>query len=250
MKLKLNDDGSAVVKDGMPVYLYDDGKEVPFDAPAAMSKITSLNGESRGHRERAESAEKGLKAFEGITDAVAAKKAIETLKNFDDKKLVDAGEVERIKSETIKAIESKYAPIVEENSKLTAAIHAEKIGGSFARSKFIAEKLNIPPDMVEARFGGNFKLVDGKVQALDATGNQIFSRTKPGEVADFDEALSTLVEQYPYRDNIMKASGASGGGASGGAGAGGGKTMSRQIFDSQSATEQAAFVRGGGAITD
>ena len=37
MKLKL-DDGNVVVKDGKPVYEVD-GKDVPFDAPAARDKI-------------------------------------------------------------------------------------------------------------------------------------------------------------------------------------------------------------------
>jgi len=35
MKLKLNKDGSAVVKDGKPVYVHSNGREEAFDAPAA-----------------------------------------------------------------------------------------------------------------------------------------------------------------------------------------------------------------------
>lgn len=35
MKLKLNKDGSAVVKDGKPVYVHANGREEAFDAPAA-----------------------------------------------------------------------------------------------------------------------------------------------------------------------------------------------------------------------
>jgi hypothetical protein len=36
MKLKLTKDGNAVVKDGKPVYIHDDGREEAFDAPGAM----------------------------------------------------------------------------------------------------------------------------------------------------------------------------------------------------------------------
>lgn len=36
MKLKLTPDGHAVVKNGMPVYVHGDGREEPFDGPAAM----------------------------------------------------------------------------------------------------------------------------------------------------------------------------------------------------------------------
>lgn len=49
--------------------------------------------------------------------------------------------------------------------------------------------------------------------AYDGAGNKIFSRSRPGDLADFDEALETLVDQYPYKDQILKGSGASGGGA-------------------------------------
>jgi hypothetical protein len=82
----------------------------------------------------------------------------------------------------------------------------------------IAEKLAVPADMVQATFGNRFKIEDGKVVAYDANGNKIFSRARPGELADFDEALETLVEQYPYKDHILKGSGANGGGAPTGGG--------------------------------
>ena len=39
MKLKLDENGHVVVSDGKPVYVHEDGKEIPFDAPAAMQKI-------------------------------------------------------------------------------------------------------------------------------------------------------------------------------------------------------------------
>ena len=32
MKLKLDENNNVVVKDGMPVYVHEDGKEIPFDA--------------------------------------------------------------------------------------------------------------------------------------------------------------------------------------------------------------------------
>ena len=74
MKLKLDEQGNAVLQDGKPVYVHDDGKEVPFDAPGAMAKIASLNAEAKTHREAKEAAEAKLKAFDGIEDAEAAKR--------------------------------------------------------------------------------------------------------------------------------------------------------------------------------
>ena len=81
MKLKLDENGHVVVSDGKPVYVHDDGKEIPFDAPAAMQKISGLNAEANQHREAKEAAEAKLKAFDGIEDASAALKALETVKN-------------------------------------------------------------------------------------------------------------------------------------------------------------------------
>lgn len=203
----------AEIQDGKPVYIEDDGKEVAFDAVGTRNTITRLNAEAKSHRERAENAEKIAKAFEGIEDAGAARKALETVANLDAKKLVDAGEIEKVKGEISKAYQTQ---LDEANGKATTfeqQLYAEMIGGNFARSKFIADKLAVPADMVQATFGRNLKIEEGKVVAYDGQGQKIFSRARPGELADFDEALETLVSQYPHRDHILKSSGANGGGA-------------------------------------
>ena len=252
MKLKLNEDGFAVVQNGKPVYVHDDGKEVAFDAPATVQTITRLNSEAKSHRERAEAAEKTLKTFEGIADPAAAIKALETVSNLDHKKLVDAGEVEKVKAEISKAFEAKLTEATTKAQTLEQQLYSEKIGGSFARSKLIAEKLAIHSDLVQAKFGNAFKIEDGKIVAYDHTGNKIYSRSRPGEMADFDEALESLIEQYPHRESILKGSGASGGGASNNAsnGSTNNKTISRAAFNSLQATERMAHVNNGGTVTD
>lgn len=218
MKLKLDENGNAVLQDGKPVYVHDDGKEVAFDAPGTVATITRLNSEAKGHRERAENAEKAVKAFEGIDDPAAAKKALATVANLDAKTLVDAGEIETVKTEISKAFQLQLDEVTGKAQTLEQQLYAEKIGGSFSRSKFIADKLAVPADMVQATFGQNLKVEDGKVVAYDAQGQKIFSRARPGELADFDEAIETLVSQYPHRDHILKSSGANGGGAQNGGG--------------------------------
>lgn len=158
MKLKMTEDGKgAVVQDGKPVYLHDDGRELPFDAAATVTERDKLQGE----------------------------------------------------------------------------LHAEKIGGAFSRSKFIADKLAIPTDLVEARFGKNFELKDGKVVAKDAAGNPIYSGANPGELAGLDEALEMLVNAYPQREHILKGNGGAGSRPRPNmtANAGGPKTMKRADFD-------------------
>ncbi len=70
----------------------------------------------------------------------------------------------------------KYAPIVQERDAYQTQLHNELIGGGFARSKFIQENVSVPADMIQAQFGKNFKIEDGKVVAVGADGQKIFSR--------------------------------------------------------------------------
>lgn len=251
MKLKLDAEGHVVVQDGKPVYVYEDGKEVAFDALGTVGKISGLNAEAKGHRERAEAFEDKLKAFEGIEDAAEAKKALGIVKNLDEKKLIDAGQVETIKAAAIKAVEDKYAPIVKERDTLQSELVSEKVGGSFSRSKYIADKLAIPADMVQSAFGQNFKLEGNQVVGYDKAGNKLFSREKPGDIAGFDEALEIIVSGYAHKDTIMKSSGASGGGSKGAGGASGDpKSISRAAYEEMPPEARAAHFKSGGKITD
>lgn len=219
MKLKTVEvDGKqyAEIQDGKPVYVEDDGKEVAFDAAGTRSTITRLNAEAKDHRVRAESAEKIVKTFEGIDDPAAAKKALGIVANLDAKTLVDAGEIEKVKTEISKAFQTQLDEANGKAQTFEQQLYAEKIGGNFSRSKYIADKLAVPADMVQATFGQNLKIEDGKVVAYDSQGQKIFSRARAGELADFDEAIETLVSQYPHRDHILKSSNATGSGAQNG----------------------------------
>lgn len=216
MKLKLDENGHVVVQEGKPVYVHEDGKEVAFDASGTVSTITRLNAEAKSHRERAESAEKSLKGFDGIADPAAARNALDVVSKLDQKKLVDAGEIDTVRNEISKAFQTQLDEANGKAQTYEQQLYAEKIGGSFARSKYIADKLAVPVDMVQATFGQNLKIEEGKVVAYDVHGQRIYSRVRPGEPADFDEAIETLVSQYPHRNHILKSSDANGGGAQGG----------------------------------
>lgn len=252
MELKLDDKGAVVLQDGKPVYIVE-GKENAYDVASMISKISGLNGEAKAHRERAEAAEHALKAFEGIENPDEARQALTTVKNLDSKKLFDAGKVEEMRAEIraeaeraydgkLKSVEDKYKPVVAERDKLNAALNKEIIGGAFNRSKFIADKLAIPADLVESKFGNAFSLEEGKIIAKDPSGNRIYSRAKPGEIADFDEALEALVDSYSHRDTILKGSGASGSGATGAGGGalvGGKRAITRAAFSQLDPAAQA-----------
>lgn len=252
MKLKLDDQGHAVLQDGKPVYVHDDGKEVAFDAVSTVATITRLNTEAKTHREGKEAAERALKAFDGIEDGAAAKKALDIVSKLDQKKLVDAGEIDTVRNEISKAFQAQLDEVGTKAATFEKQLYEEKIGGAFSRSKYIGEKLAIPADLVQSRFGTAFKIEDGKTVAYDNHGNKIFSRVRPGEIADFDEAIETLVEQYPHRDHILKGTGASGSGASnnGGNGGNGKKSLNRSQFDALDPQGKHAHVSAGGEVTD
>jgi hypothetical protein len=262
MKLKLDEQGHVVVQDGRPVYVHEDGKDAPFDAVGTVNTITRLNGEAKSNRERAEAAEGRLKGFDGIEDGEAARHALETLKNIDEGKLIQAGKVEEIKTAAQRAAQEQVAAASKTHTEELAkaqqglqqrdqTIHGLLIGGSFKGSKLISEKFAIPADMAESHFGKAFKVEEGKVVAYGEDGNKIYSRVRAGELADFEEALETLVDRYPHKDHILKGSGGNGGGAPNGNNTSAGKkTVSRQQFDSLDPAAKAAFARSGGEVTD
>jgi len=224
MKLKLDDAGNVVVADGKPVYVFDDGKEAPFDVPDMYGKLARDGRRNSELQKALEASDVRIKAFDGLDDPEAARKALETVQNLKAGDLVKAGKVEEIRAEAAKAAEErvaaaskKYAEDLavtqKERDELRTSLYDEKIGGSFSRSKFIAEKIAVPTDLLQAQFGRNFKIEDGKIVARDAAGNPIYSRAKPGEIAEFDEALETIVNSYAHKDMILKGTGSSGSGA-------------------------------------
>jgi hypothetical protein len=257
VKLKLNTEGNAaVILDGKPVYVSDDGKEFAFDAPGTVATISRLNAEAKANRERYEAAETSLKSFDGMEPA-AARKAIEMVANLDQKKLVDAGEKDRAIAEAIKAVEDKYVPKLKEAETLKMQLHTFMVGGAFSRSKFIAEKFATEGpagvEVAQALFGNRFKVEDGVVVAYGPDGSKLYSRSNPGVLATPEEAIELLVDAHPYKMNLIKGSGASGGGAgpsSPGLNAGGKKQVTRAQWDQMDQGARMQHSKAGGVVTD
>ena len=249
MKLKM-DGEHAVLQDGKPVYVYDDGKEVAFDAPGTVATIQRINGEAKTNRTRAEAAEAALKGFDGITDPAAAIKAMQLTANLDAKKLIDAGEVEKVKGEITKGFTEKLTAAEKRAADLESALYGEKIGGAFARSKFVADKIAVPADMLQDKFGKSFKVEDGKVAAYDQNGNKIYSRAKPGELADFEEALEIIVDGYAHKDSILKGNSNGGGGNRQSTSTAGSKTVTRAAFDALPQAQRGQVFRDGVTVVD
>jgi hypothetical protein len=241
----------AAVQDGMPVYIEDDGKEVAHDAPKTVATISRLNGEAKGHREAKEAAEAALKAFEGL-EPDKARDALDKLSKIDAKKLVEAGDMDSAIKTALAPVQEELAAEKKRAETLSSSLNKEVIGGAFGRSKFASEKLTpAGVDLVRSMFGDRIKVEDGKPVGYDQNGNKIYSRSSPGELASFDEVVETFVEAYPYKDHILKGSGANGGGSKPGAGnPGGAKSITRGEFEKLPPAEQMSKAREGFSVTD
>lgn len=232
---KMDGDKIAVDGDGNPVYINSTGAEQSVKGDT----VAGLNAEAKMHRTAKETAEAALAKFNGI-DPDVARKAIETVGNIDAKKLIDAGEVEKVR-ETIKA---EYAGQLAERDKLLAdsnlKIENMLIDGVFKGNEFITEKVAMPGDFFQAAMRSNFKVEDGKIVAYDRSGNRLMSKRSVGEYADPSEALELLVESHPQRDTILRAPAGGGSGNNGGGGnRGASRIVRRAEFDALSPMQQA-----------
>jgi hypothetical protein len=247
-------DGVVVVRNGKPVYIDEDNgnQEVEFDAPGAMVSIARLKTEAKTHREKAEELQGQVDVFKDLNPE-EARKALQTVKDLGDNQLIKAGKLEEVKTSLNKEWGTKLEAESKRADEATAALHSEKVGGAFARSKFIAEQLTIPADMVQAMFGKSFKIgKNGAIEAYDNNGNQIFSKANPGEPAPFEEALGIVIGGYAGRDAILKSKVGSGGstGAGKGGNGGGGNGKTRAEVDAMNPMDKGKFFREGGKIVE
>lgn len=260
MKLvpKVDDKGNVVIDaDGKIVFIDtdDDNKEYPLDGGAMYVKILDLGQKNKTQREKRKEAEDTLKLFsavEGInmedpTEWItSATGSIKTVKNLDDKQLVDAGKVEEVKQEMRDAYESQLSAKDEAINGIKAQnevtvnakdgqIRKLMVSNRFNTSKYFNGEKSIttlPPDAAEALFGKNFQVVEEannelSLKAFAADGKtELLSKINPGEPADFNEAVSLIIDKYPNRDSILRAID---GGSGGQGGQGGGGTPVNEI---------------------
>lgn len=258
MKLKLDENGNVVVEDGKPVYVHDDGKEVAFDASYTLGTITRLNKEAQTNREEAKQFKEKLALF-GDLDPEKAKNALSLVSKLDQKQLVDANGLkeyeEKIKAELGQSFKDAYEPQIKaanERAELAEKNFYDKvIVEGFTTSQFVKEKMSVPAEMVLSTFKGNFKIEEGKPVAYDSNGQKIYSRTDPSKLADFNEALETLVSGCSFKDQILKGNQSQGGGYSGGQqNKAGQKSMPREQFEKLTPSEKSGFIRDKGTVTE
>jgi len=230
IKLKLDDNGHVVVEDGKPVYIHDDSTETAFDVDELIKKVNLLSEEKNRHWTKAKNLETELEKFSAIEDPETALKAIETVKNLDDKSLIDAGEVEKLKKQYQNAMESEKISLAEaftvkeKEFQETIATKDATIFDLMVVSKFASSpyfsgekpKTLLTPDIAADYFGKNFKVVgegkDAKIVGV-INGEIIPSKKNIGEPAEFEEALSAIIDSYPHKERIMRAAPGGAGGS-------------------------------------
>ena len=239
--IKVGENGHPLVRDG--------DREFELNGKHLLEeKIPELQNENKKIRlkwkEELQKANEKLQAFEGL-DPEDARKAIDFMKTHEGKE----AKVDEVKKQMQQQYEEKLSEKEKELAERDQQIHKLVVSNSFANSKTINEQTVLPPDVAEAYFGRFFKVEDGKAIAYDSNGNVIYSKEKPGEPASFDEALQSIIEQYPQKDRILKAA-PGGGGATPGEGETKARAISRSQFDSLNASEKMSFVKNGGQITE
>jgi len=226
MKLKLDENGNVVVKDGMPIYVDSEGKDIVHDAPKLLFKVTSLTEEKDRHFEKANGLQKTLDLFKGI-DPEKAKEALSVVEKLDGKKMIEAGEFDKLKDqmqeisaqkldELKQSYETKLGETEAINSTQQSTIEHLMITNNFAQSPWFSgptPKTVLAPDLAANLFKPYFK-VEGAGQDIKMVGyldgEKIPSRKNVGEPADFDEAISTIIERHPGKDRFLASQGGTG----------------------------------------
>lgn len=245
-KLKIDDESKSPVfaepeKEGempKPIYLNPEGKEIALDPVGMYNKIIEMGKnekELRGNKKRLESQ---LELFADIDDISEwkenADKAIETVKNFNDKDWMEAKKVEALKSDMKEAHDKKLAQVQESYqskevefgetiNKKDKQIRQLMVSAKFATHPLFSgsnPKTSLPPEIAETYFGKHFKVEekdDGSLElmAYYDDGNPVYSHEKPGELANFHEAMYSIFDKSPFKDSLIK-------GKESGSGSGGG----------------------------
>jgi hypothetical protein len=221
VKLKTDENGQAVLAEGKPVYVYEDGKESAFDAPAAMAKISDLNNEAMKHRLRGKEAKEELEAlratFEGL-DPEQARQALETVANLTEEQRNFEEQREKLKTEMQRIYEEREGKLrkswtdTEKNYKKALQdkeneLFTLKVTDQFSNSPFLKDKTILTPDVAARMFGDNFTIEEWNGQKRVVgflNGERIISRERPGDPAGFEEALSVIFDAYPHKTTYLK----------------------------------------------
>lgn len=248
LKLKIDENEQIEIRNGKPVYLDDENKEIELDANLLFDKIKDLNGEAKQRRLECQALKDKYNIFNDIDNISewkeSADKAIKLSKDIDDSQLIQVGKVDEVKANMKLAHDEEKnnmkKAFEDETKTLNALLEAKDetiftlmVTSKFSQSSLFSgekPKTILPPEIAAKYFGHQFKVEkndDGNLRVIGfhLNGSQIYSRKNPGELADFEEAITEIIDEYPMKDSIMRA-GFDGSGSAGGDHSGGGDKLS------------------------
>jgi hypothetical protein len=219
MELVLDTDGHAVLKDGKPLYKYEDGTEQPLDLKETVTgyekRISNLDDEQKRFFEKSKTLEGQVQAFGKVTPEVAKKNA-EMVAKLDGKKLVDEHGLEAYHetwTEEVKTNINEEWGVKEtawneakqgfetEIQDMDKIIFDLAVNNKLSTHPYFAgenPKTYFRPQDAAKIYGERFKVErDGtvlKVQALDREGKVLLSKKNHGVPAQFDEAVELIVQ--------------------------------------------------------
>lgn len=258
MKLKTDDKGQVVVENGFPVWVADDGKEIAYNVPELLNKMSMLNHESAERRKKIDDLNAKLESLSGI-DPDEYKTLKDKATDFESGKLIEAGKLDELKQQISGSYSAKLADLDKaraadaEKAKRAleakdAAIRNLLVKSAFDSSSYLRDKTVLPSDLAYESFGKHFEVIDenGELKTVaKLNGQPIFSRTNPGTPASTEEAIEAIVEAYPMKERILRSTV---GGAESKVSVGfrpGQKTMRRAEFDQLPPLQQAKTISDG-----
>lgn len=163
----------------------------------------------------AETARKTLEAkYEGL-DVEAAKNALKTAEEAENKELERKGEYERLLEKQREAGNLRIAAEEKARKEAEAKIqeleqtaNSLRVNNAFANSKYIKDTLALTANKTQALYASYFEMEEGQLIPYDAPKGQP-GRTKivneNGVVVSFDKAMEAIINADPDKDYLIKA---------------------------------------------
>lgn len=241
--IKTGEDGMPLFRETIKVGDKEEVTETQADVFHLLDKVPALGNDLKTEKTERKKfqdivsvlKDKGIK-FEAKEDVAGfidkALESISKVESFNEKDFVGTEKIEEIKTsinatweerlnDTKGNYEEKIAKLTEEKGNSLGLIKKLMINDQFSSSKFVDERCSAPPQILMNCFASNFDvdledLNQSHVVAKYDNGEVIYSKKRVGELPDFDEALSLLIDKSKDRDFFLKASGNSGSGSQSG----------------------------------
>ena len=220
--IKANEEGLPLVVDDSK----EDAEPYGLDGISLYAKVPSLQREAKDRRKELRTAQQELEAFKELELDLdefpewkeKATKALETVQNLDDQKLIEANKVEEMKEQVRQQIikeknqvEKQYKDMLKEKEEAlettTKQVRELVVDNQFFSSNYINDSLVVTPKMARKIFGDNFKVetIDNKTMAVGYVDDEpIMSKSNIGQYASFDESLKAMVEADSDKDAYIK----------------------------------------------